>query len=48
MLRGTADQPKFNGDTLVCTLGYPESLLETEVESLHRLFDVLLQNLSFN
>lgn len=48
MLRGTADQPKFNGDTLVCTLGYPESLPETEIESLHRLFDVLLQNLSFN
>lgn len=48
MLRGTAEQPKFTGDALVCTLGYPDALPESEVEALHRLFDLLLQNLSFN
>ncbi|MCX7914913.1 MAG: hypothetical protein N3A53_01240 [Verrucomicrobiae bacterium] len=48
MLRGTAEQPKFTGDALVCTLGYPESLPADEVKSMHQLFDLLLQNLSFN
>jgi len=46
-LRGPADDPDYSGDTLVLTLGYPDSIPPGEEQRARRTFDVVLQNVSF-
>jgi hypothetical protein len=47
MLRGRAEKPKFTGEILLLTIGYPELTTATEEKRMMGTFDVLLQNLSF-
>jgi hypothetical protein len=47
MLRGPAEKPRFEGETLILTIGYPELIAPGERERVLKTFDVVLQNLSF-
>ena len=47
MLRGPAEKPRFTGETLILTIGYPELIAPREREQALKAFDVMLQNLSF-
>jgi hypothetical protein len=47
MLRGPANNPRFTGDALVCTLGYPDAVTAETSDRARRLFEVMLQNISF-
>jgi len=47
MLRGRAEKPKFNGEMLLLTIGYPELIAPSEEKKALAAFDVILQNLSF-
>jgi hypothetical protein len=47
MLRGRQEKPKFTGEMLLLTIGYPELLAPSDEKRARDLFDVLLQNLSF-
>lgn len=47
MLRGRAEKPKFTGEMLLLTIGYPELIAPSEEKAALAAFDVILQNLSF-
>ncbi len=46
-LRGPADNPEFTGDTLVLTVGFPDSIPPNEEQRALKIFDIVLQNISF-
>jgi hypothetical protein len=47
MLRGRAERPKFNGDSLILTIGYPELIDPKDQRAALKTFEVMLQNISF-
>jgi hypothetical protein len=46
-LRGPADNPDYTGDTLVLTMGFPDSIPPDEEQRARQTFDIVLQNISF-
>lgn len=47
MLRGPAEKPSYDGETLILTTGYPDLIAPDEERRALKTFDVLLQNASF-
>jgi hypothetical protein len=47
LLRGSASNPEFNGDTLVLTIGFPNGIADAQRQSALKVFDIVLQNISF-
>lgn len=47
MLRGPMTRPRFSGETLILTIGWPETIAPDQRERALKTFDILLQNLSF-
>ena len=47
LLRGVTRTPRFDGETLIFTIGYSESLPAEEERRVLKTFEILLQNVSF-